>query len=65
LLLPVTQSYSLRHKVTSSCVLISVDGSNFVPQEATWEDSPCMIKVTSSYVLLSVERINFVSQEVT
>jgi hypothetical protein len=65
LLLPVTQSYSLRHKVTSSYVLISFDGSNFIPQEATWEGSPCTIKVTSSYVLLSVERSNFVSQEVT
>jgi hypothetical protein len=32
-LLIVTQSYFPRHKVTSLYVLVSVEGSNFVPQD--------------------------------
>jgi hypothetical protein len=52
-------SYFPQHKVTSSCVLISVEESNYVPHEVTSEVSPCM---TKSYFLLCVfyvERSNF------
>jgi hypothetical protein len=59
-LLPATQSYFSRYKVTYSCALLSIEGSNFVSQKVTWEGSPCMTKITSSCVLLSFEGSNFV-----